>query len=97
MVYANLLASAALQDSSSRTFPPGAMIAKEKRGGSEKDGVAFMVKRPAGEFAQSGGWEFSYFRPSGGAKPSYETCISCHRAGGAKDYVFGRYGQPDAK
>jgi len=96
MVYANPLASAAVQDSAVRTFPPGATIAKEKLRGSTPDGVAFMVKHAAGEFTQSGGWEFLYY-PSNGAKPTYETCIACHRAGGTKDYLFGRYGQPDIK
>jgi len=96
MVFANSLAYEAIHDASASTFPPGAIIAKEKLRGSEVDGVAFMVKHPAGEFTESGGWEFLYFSSSG-ARPTYETCIGCHRAGGTKDFVFGRYGRPDAK
>jgi hypothetical protein len=96
MVYANPMASAALRDWTTTAFPVGATIAKEKLRGSAADGVAFMVKHPSADFPESGGWEFLYY-PASAAKPSYESCISCHRTGGSKDYVFGRYGQPDAK
>jgi len=96
MVYANPLAAAALQDKEAKVFPVGSMIAKEKRGPlwgkpAEAEEVAFMIKRPKGQFVESGGWEFSFKpRPRRGA--TYDHCISCHRTGGSKDYVFGRYG-----
>ena len=93
MVYANPAADAALANASVARFPVGAIIAKEKRiaaGAAHPEGVAFMVKHRAGEFAGSGGWEFLYY-PSTGALLSYEGCISCHRARGRKDYVFGSY------
>ena len=94
MVYANPAADAALTSASVTKFPAGAIIAKEKRttaDAAHPEGVAFMVKHRAGEFAGSGGWEFLYY-PSAGASASYEGCISCHRARGKKDYVFGSYG-----
>jgi len=95
-VYANPTAVATLDDPKAREFPPGAAIAKEKRsvgGGTGVEGVALMVKHPAGEYAESGGWEFMYI-PNGGDKGSgqgYQGCVSCHRAGATKDYVFGVY------
>ncbi len=96
MVYANAAADAALANTSVATFPVGAIIAKEKRisaDAAHPEGVAFMVKHRKGEFSGSGGWEFLYY-PSAGASASYEGCISCHRARGRKDYVFGAYVEP---
>lgn len=93
-VYANPLAAAALRDGRSRVFPVGAAIAKEKLRAPDDarpEGVGFMIKRPEGQFADSHGWEFVY-RPAAQEKASYSGCIACHRAGAAKDYVFGRYG-----
>lgn len=88
-LYANALALGALKANDSTGFPPGAVIAKEKlRRPTEElpEGVAFMIKHGKGEFAESGGWEFAYYPSSSGA--SYRQCVSCHRAGGVKDYVF---------
>jgi len=96
-VYANPAAASALADPAVRKFPPGATIAKEKLltvDADHPEGVAFMIKHRAGQFAASGGWEFLYF-PSGGTTADYSGCIGCHRAKGRKDYVFGTYG-PDA-
>jgi len=93
MVYANPAASAALANPAVREFPPGSAIAKEKLhhpGSAQAEGAAFMVKRPKGEFKSSNGWEFLY-HPAYGTKPTYDTCMSCHRAGATKDYVFGSY------
>lgn len=93
-IYANPLAATALQDKRSRVFPVGAVIAKEKLRAPDDaraDGVAFMIKRPKGQFVESDGWEFQY-RPAGPEKPSYNGCIACHRAGATRDYVFGDYG-----
>lgn len=91
-VYANPLAESALKDARTTVFPVGAMIAKEKLrdpGDAHPEGVAFMIKRSQEQFPGSDGWEFLY-RPA--AEPgSYDGCIACHRAGGHKDYVFGRY------
>jgi predicted small secreted protein len=100
MVYANSLAEAALRNQATVELPAGAILVKEKLrnpGASDTEGVAFMVKHVKGEFPASGGWEFLYYppyQPDADTKPSYETCITCHRAGAAKDYVFGRYGGP---
>src|SRR6266498_3512778 len=91
MTYANPAALAALE--SNGAFPSGAVIAKEKRtraDDSHPEGVAFMVKHRKGEFAASGGWEFLYY-PSAGRAANYDGCISCHRAGGTRDYVFSSY------
>jgi hypothetical protein len=89
-VYANPAALATLQAKNSTGFPAGAIIAKEKRRQREDgtpEGVAFMIKHPKGEFARSNGWEFVYF-PSPGNRSSYAHCVSCHRSGASKDYVF---------
>jgi hypothetical protein len=89
-VYANPAALATLQAKNSADFPAGAIIAKEKRRHREDgtpEGVAFMIKHPKGEFANSDGWEFVYF-PSPGNRSSYARCVSCHRSGAPKDYVF---------
>lgn|SRR5215471_8056607 len=91
-VYANPLAESALADARVTVFPAGAMIAKEKLrdpGDAHPEGVAFMIKRPQGQFPRSDGWEFVYTPAADSG--SYDGCIACHRAGGRKDYVFGRY------
>src|SRR3954471_1845555 len=95
-VYANPAALATLKAKNSAAFPAGAIIAKEKRRQREDgtpEGVAFMIKHPDGEFASSGGWEFVYF-PSPTNRSSYARCVSCHRSGAPKDYVFSTL--PDA-
>jgi len=89
-VYANPAALETLKTKSSTEFPAGAIIAKEKRrqrDDSTPEGVAFMIKHPKGEFADSDGWEFVYF-PAPSNRSSYARCVSCHRSGGLKDYVF---------
>ena len=93
-VYANPLAAAALKDPSTKVFPVGSVIAKEKLEAlqdTRTDGVAFMIKRPKGQFVESDGWEFRYRPPRAGGG-DYKGCIACHRAGATKDYVFGHYG-----
>ncbi len=93
VVFANPAAASALADPTVRQFPAGAMIAKEKRrtaGADHPDGVGFMIKHKAGEFAASDGWEFGYF-PAPDNAVDYSACVACHKARGNKDYVFGRY------
>jgi len=93
-VYANPLAASTLESEDTKLFPVGSVIAKEKLKGPQDaraDGVAFMIKRPKGQFVESDGWEFLY-RPAVAGQGDYKGCIVCHRTGGAKDYVFGRYG-----
>src|SRR3954470_15216452 len=95
-VYANPAALATLKAKNSAAFPAGAIIAKEKRRQREdgtSEGVAFMIKHPEGEFVSSGGWEFVYI-PSPANRSSYAHCVSCHRSGASKDYVFSTL--PDA-
>ncbi len=89
-VYANPAALATLKTRNSTGFPAGAIIAKEKRRKREDrtpEGVAFMIKHPKGELVGSDGWEFVYY-PSPGNRSSYARCVSCHRSGASKDYVF---------
>jgi hypothetical protein len=89
-VYANPAALATLKAKNSTDFPAGAIIAKEKRRQREDltpEGVAFMIKHPKGEFVGSDGWEFVYY-PSPANRSSYARCVSCHRSGASKDYVF---------
>jgi hypothetical protein len=89
-VYANPAALATLKAKNSTDFPAGAIIAKEKRRQREDrspEGVAFMIKHPKGEFVGSDGWEFLYY-PSPGNRSNYVRCVSCHRSGASKDYVF---------
>jgi|GEM_PF-2662370 len=95
-VYANPAALATLKAKASTAFPAGAIIAKEKRRQREDttpEGVAFMIKHPKGEFADSDGWEFVYF-PAPANRSSYARCVSCHRSGALKDYVFSPF--PDS-
>ena len=76
----------------------GSIVVKEKLGrtDSNTEAVAFMIKHPKGKFAESGGWEFLYY-PSTGPAPSpahageYKGCVTCHRAGAKRDYVFGTF------
>lgn len=89
-VYANPAALAALKTKNSTDFPAGAILAKEKRRQREDvtpEGVAFMIKHPKGEFVGSDGWEFVDY-PSPANRSSYARCVSCHRSGASKDYVF---------
>ena len=89
-VYANPAALATLKAKDAKVFASGAIIAKEKRRQRDDgtpEGVAFMIKHPKGEFVASNGWEFVYY-PSAGPRASYERCVSCHRSGASKDYVF---------
>jgi hypothetical protein len=89
-VYANPAALETLKTKTSTRFPAGAIIVKEKRRKREDhapEGVAFMIKHLEGELKESDGWEFVYY-PSPGNRSSYARCVSCHRSGALKDYVF---------
>jgi hypothetical protein len=89
-VYANPTAVETLQDPAAKAFRAGAVLAKEKLSGPSAEtaeGVAFMIKRPAG-FEASGGWEFQYYPRSGAG--SSAGCVDCHRQGAPRDFVFGR-------
>ena len=89
-VYANPAALETLKAQDARVFPAGAVIAKAKlRKQTDRTpaAVAFMIKHGKGELAESGGWEFAYY-PAPGSRATYERCVSCHREGASKDYVF---------
>jgi hypothetical protein len=59
--------------------------------GAPKNGVQFMVK-DSRRYAASGGWGFAQFNDG---KPAAETvqatCLGCHAAAKAHDFVFSRY------
>ena len=77
-----------------RPLPVGSVVAKEKflnRPQGTPDGVAFMIKRDAPQFAASGGWEFLYFSANGEKQLAHDGCVVCHQAAKGTDYVFGKY------
>lgn len=99
MVYATAAAAQALA-TTARSLPPGAILAKAKvsqAGDASPEAVAFMIKHDAGEFPESGGWEFRYYPASGDPRETQEHCAACHQAGKATDFVLGVYPKPRAK
>lgn len=94
-VYANPSAIPPLRSTVSRTFPTGAVIAKEKiaqAADTEANGVAFMVKRDGRAFSDTGGWEFLYFSSAGDVRQTHEACAACHRNAPDNSYILGNYG-----
>ncbi|HVE70532.1 MAG TPA: cytochrome P460 family protein [Thermoanaerobaculia bacterium] len=92
-VYANESAAAAMRKEGRTRFPAGSILAKEKlvdREGEDFDAVAFMVKHEEGKFEKSGGWEFLFYPAPEGAD-AYDGCVTCHRVGAKRDYVFGTF------
>jgi hypothetical protein len=90
-VYANEAARPALA-SAARSVAAGAVIAKEKLARadeSEPAAVAFMVRREAASFRETGGWEFLFYPPPRDAEATHQACAACHRSAGDGDYVFG--------
>jgi hypothetical protein len=70
------------------------VLAKEKLDGSAPAGVAFMIKRDTPRFADSGGWEFTFYPQERGLRAATRThahCADCHRSAITGDYVFGDY------
>ena len=95
-VYANPSALQPLRSTVARTFPTGAVIAKEKlaqAADTAASGVAFMVKRGDKAFKDTGGWEFRYFPSVGDVRQTHEACAACHRTAAANSYVLGHYGE----
>jgi len=95
-VYANPSALQPLRSTLARTFPTGAVIAKEKlvqAADTAARGIAFMVKREGKAFSDTGGWEFRYFPGVGDMRQTHEACAACHRAAAGNDYVLGNYGE----
>ena len=91
-VYANPRAALTRLDTVAKEFPAGSIFAKEKLidpTGTQVEGIAFMIKHPAGAFSGSGGWEFRYYPEN--REASYSGCIDCHKAGASRDYVFGSH------
>jgi cytochrome P460 len=59
--------------------------------GHPKNGVQFMVKNSR-KFSSTGGWGFGHFDGGKTAGDTLlKTCYPCHRAVGARDFVFTRY------
>lgn len=90
-VFANPVALQSLRHGDRGAFPAGAVVVKEKLVRPDDraaEAVAFMIKHQAGEFTESGGWEFRYYPMF--SEASYASCVECHRDGGARDYVFSR-------
>jgi hypothetical protein len=59
--------------------------------GPPRNGVRFMVKGTI-KYASTGGWGFTQFdddKPAGEA--AHNTCLPCHAAVTARDFVFNRY------
>jgi hypothetical protein len=95
-VYANPSALQPLRSTVARTFPTGAVIAKEKilqAADTAASGVAFMVKREGKAFSDTGGWEFRYFPSVGDVRQTHEACAGCHRSAPGNAYVLGTYGE----
>jgi hypothetical protein len=77
-----------------KSFPAGAMVAKEKvsqRRGAVPEAVAFMIKHEGSEFQATDGWEFRYYPPSGDPRKTHEHCATCHATAQSRDYVLGAY------
>lgn len=96
-VYGNTAAHKSLKNAKSKGFSAGSVLAKEKMTEDSNhtvfSGVAFMVKRSAEQYPDSGGWEFRYF-PSNDdeRKQTQLACAGCHKTA-ARDFVFGDYPQ----
>jgi hypothetical protein len=59
--------------------------------GPPKNGVQFMVK-DSRKYASTGGWGFAQFNDGKPADEAvHNTCLSCHEAVKARDFVFARY------
>jgi cytochrome P460 len=94
-VYANRDAERTAKNKNASPFPAGSILAKEKLtkttgGDTEFSGVAFMIKRSAGQFPETGGWEFLYFPAGGDSKTLQQSCGGCHKTA-PRDYVFADY------
>jgi hypothetical protein len=59
--------------------------------GAPKNGVQIMVK-DSRRYRSSGGWGFAQFNDGKPAPESVQaTCVGCHSAARARDFVFSRY------
>ena len=59
--------------------------------GAPKNGVQIMVK-DSRKYPSSGGWGFAQFDDGKPAAESVQaTCLGCHSAAKARDFVFSRY------
>ena len=81
-------------------FPAGAVIVKEKladdgKEGGKVSGVGGMVKRPAGYDAANGDWEYFYYGgPGEFSSGRISSCMECHRAARARDFVCSVWNLP---
>jgi hypothetical protein len=59
--------------------------------GPPKNGVQFMIK-DSRKYATTGGWGFVQFNDGTPSDATvHNTCFACHRAAGARDFVFTEY------
>jgi hypothetical protein len=59
--------------------------------GLPKNGVQFMIK-DSRRYASTGGWGYAHFDEGEPADESmHKTCLPCHQAMEARDFVFTRY------
>jgi hypothetical protein len=105
-IYMNGVAAEHFPNSSKR-YPIGSIIIKEKQGlyyggktpdrhSKTADGVGGMIKRAAGYDPDNGDWEYFYFEdPSKVEHGKIASCIDCHRGAAAKDFVFGSWATAD--
>ncbi len=88
----------------SGTYEPGAVIVKHKVHLGYRDsktgnwvrntdnGVGGMVKRPPGFDPEHGDWEYFYFENASKIESGrIASCVKCHEAAKATDYVFGTW------
>lgn len=63
---------------------------RERNAAKTASGVGAMIKRPAGYNPEHGDWEYFYFEdPTKIEHGKIASCVECHRAAAATDYVFG--------
>lgn len=96
LYWGNAEAAPAFLAKSTRPFPAGAAIVKEKFAltvdvGITLVGKGVMIKRAPGFDPAHGDWEFAYWEPgsavaSGAPEAAY--CGGCHASAAATDYVF---------
>lgn len=95
VVYANDLAREAIKSKTPLTYPVGSVIVREKLLYAEGDPrpqlLAVMIKRAHGFNPKGGDWEF--LLADGAATRIHErqkkgSCLECHAAQRARDYVF---------
>ena len=103
-IYMNDFAAAAFKRTST-PYPVGSVIVKGKtvqgyhgndgKTATTHDGIGGTIKRPSGFEAKHGDWEYFYFEDTSKIESGkIASCVQCHAAASAKDYVFGTWSKP---